>query len=298
MLQQSALLTGARQTMLSWVKVIETLADIPEIYQDAYQAIVAERDELPHTVLAPAMGGWRHKSLERLLFDIDDTFYILERQGPRLAVLGYPFKNIGSLEIGNSLLYSWFTIWGITTEREAECSTIAYNTATQRHLNPFLEKMRPASTRSDVQSQQQEMEKFDYLGKLNYKFMNFARASVSDGARVILSIWQPQIRRVVKLFGRAFYRTLALAHLAIVTDREIILIGDDERSNVNRGKRYGGIWQYIGKERVLSAAMREHSDGLLMLTMEIFPGTRIEQIFEADRGEVLAEFISLVANEN
>ena len=53
-----------------------------------------------------------------------------------------------------------------------------------------------------------------------------------EGDIILRTLWQPKISKpVVKLRGRALYQTtLSLAHLAILTDREFIVIQDDERS--------------------------------------------------------------------
>jgi len=77
----AAPLTGARQTMMSWARVIRSHAEVPEIYQDACRALFGGRPVFPYVVLAPVMSGPRHRESEKLLCELDDTLYVMERAG-------------------------------------------------------------------------------------------------------------------------------------------------------------------------------------------------------------------------
>jgi hypothetical protein len=81
-----------------------------------------------------------------------------------------------------------------------------------------------------------------------------------------------------------------LAHLTILTDKELIVIQDDERSRENRGVRYGGKWQYIALSRISAVSLREHADDLLILSLTLSPGERrLEIIFAASRKQELTQ---------
>lgn len=288
----SSTLTGARQTMLSWAKVIESYAAVPGVYQDFCKPLLEDGRPFPYMVLAPAISGNRYKATEKLLCEVDDVFYVWECVGSSIVSAAYPLKTICALEVGSILLYSWLTVRGVTSEGAASYTVIPFNTATGRHLAPFIHKMRPAPTDTDEAGWRAELAKFDYLAAVSFKFMNYARESLVRGEKVIQTVWQPPIRQHrFTLFGRPFHRTIALAHLALLTDQEVVFIGDDKHSVDNRGVRYGGIWQYIPLWHIAAAALTEPADDLVTLSLTLAGGDqRLDKVFAASSRPALEHF--------
>jgi hypothetical protein len=285
-------LTGAQQTMSSWAQVIESYDAVPAAYREECRKILGDRSVFPYVVFAPTIAGLEHKSVDHLLCDVDDTFYILERAGNQVVTTGYPWKTIHDFELGIILLYSWLTLCGETKERTTAVSTVAFNTATLRHLTPFLDKMRPAPTGTDEMELVAERAKLNYLGAVNYKFMNYARESLVHGEQVIQAVWQPEIRtRQANLFGLPLYRTRSMAHLTLLTNKEIILIRDDERSRENRGIRYGGVWQYIPLHHVVSVSLAEPTPEFLTCSLHLSSGARHDRVFATARRRELETLI-------
>jgi hypothetical protein len=125
-----------------------------------------------------------------------------------------------------------------------------------------------------------EKEKFDHLSGLSFKFMNFGRSSLAPGEKVLQMLFQPEIRQPAwKLPGWTFYRTVTTTHLTILTDKELILIREDQRSFAIKGKRYGGIWQYLPLRSLASVSLAETAAGLLILTFAIPSGETFQQHF-------------------
>ena len=284
-------LTGGKQTMASWAKVIESYVAVPEIYKDACKIILGGGQPFPYVVLAPAINGIKHRATEKLLCEVNDVLYLWESIGGKIISTAYPLKSICTVEVGSILLYSWFTISGMTSDGITSSSVIPFNTATGRHLFPFINKMRPMSEDVDEANWQAELAKFDYLASANFKFMNFARNSLIRGEKVIHIVWQPQIRRhIFTLFGQSFYRTTALAHLALLTDKELILIEDAEYNAENRGVRYGGIFQYIPLQHIAAIALTDAADSLTTLSLTLACGNqRLDKIFAASNKQALEQ---------
>ncbi len=278
---QGNLLTGARQTMLSWIKVIKSFDDLPEAYKSTVLELLTDGQGFPYAVFAPPVSGSRFYPTEKLVLWVDETLYILTQQTDQIDITGYSNQAISHLETGSILLYSWFTVSGITIEGESKESTVAYNTATHRHIQPFLNRIRSFPVNS-ARLQAEQIE-FDYLAPLNFKFFNFARNSLKGNEKVITSLWQPAISHsVFPLFKQAFKRLITPAHLTILTDQEIIFIEDDTRSIDTKGKRYGGIWRYIPLGNILSMSVIERNDGLLSFLFKLKADISIERIFGAD----------------
>ena len=289
---QLSTITGARQTMSTWARVIESYGAVPEAYRDSHRLVSGESPQFPYTVLAPALAGSRHKTTEKLLCEVGDIIYVWERKRDQVAMAAYPLETISDLEIGCILLYSWMTIGGVTTEGEVSSSTIEYNTSTRRHFAPFENKMRPAPVRTNQGEPSVEQAKLSYLAADGFKFMNYALDSVVEGDIILRTLWQPKISKpVVKLRGLALYQTtLSLAHLAILTDREFIVIQDDERSRENRGVRHGGKSQYIALSHISEVSLLDHADDLLVLSLTLSPGgRRSDVIFAASRKQEVAQ---------
>jgi hypothetical protein len=275
-------LTGARQTMMSWSKVIEAYEEIPEIYRPFLDPLLAASDNFPHIVLAPPLDKFLRKTSEKLICDSPDAIHILERSGSQVLKKSYPYQKIGMLEVGIILLKSWITLCGENSEGKSDCTTLEFNTSSERHYAAFLKKIRPAAGQDDDGGLKTERDKFNYLSNLNFKFMNYARSSLMMGEKVIQSMLQPEIRTPAwKLLGWTFHRTVSLAHLAILTDRELILIRDDERSKAIKGVRYGGVWQYIRLDSIRSVKLEDAVDDHLSLVINLAGGDAIKKNFAA-----------------
>ena len=278
----SPVLTGARQTMMSWSKVIESYEEIPEIYRPFLDPLLAASPGFPYIVLAPPLDKFLRKTSEKLICDSPQAIHILERSGDQVLKKSYAYQKIGMLEVGIILLKSWITLCGENSEGANDCTTLEFNTSSERHYAAFLKKIRPAAEENNEGGLKTEQGKFDHLSGANFKFMNYARSSLMAGEIVLQSVLQPEIRIPAwKIFGWTFHRTVSLAHLSILTDRELILIRDDERSKAIKGVRYGGVWQYIHLESIRSVSLENAENDLLSLVIVPAGGDAIKKKFAA-----------------
>ncbi len=284
-------MTGAAQTMTTWARVIDSYADVPDIYKTSCQAVLEEREPFPYVVLVPSVKDNRLNEVENLLCEINGIFYVWERIGNKVVSSAFPLREIYTLEAGIVLLSSWLTISGLTTAGTATTARIGFNSSSVRHLLPVINKMRPAPADIDDAAWQVELAAFDYLASANFKFMNYARESMVRGEKILQSILQPKIRRqVFDLFGYKFHRTVGLAHLTILTDKEIIFIRDDEDTTEVRGERYGGVWQYIPLQKIQDVKLTASGNKLLTLTLTLESGIQqLDKVFESSSQDALEE---------
>ncbi len=279
--------------MLSWSKVVESFESMPEVFKSSYKMALGDARPFPYIVFAPSIAGVHGKTTEKLLCEANDSIYVWEHVGNQVVMTQHPLNAISDLEIGEILLYSWITISGLTKAGMVSSSTVEFNTATSRHFTRFTNRMRPAPVNMDESEQGMEKAKFDYLATESFKFMNYAQESLMRGERVLNILWQPKICKPVISAGKhVFYQTtVSLAHLVVLTDKETIVIQDDEHSRENRGVRYGGKWQYIALRNINTVSLLDHADDLLSLFLTLSPGERqMEILFLASKKQEIVEF--------
>ena len=277
---QSTVLTGAKQTMASWSKVIEFYEFLPDIYKGFFEAQIVDGQQFPYTVFTPSFVKSRGKTTEKVVCDFNDAIHILEKKGSQVITKSYPYATIYTLEVGSILLSSWLTISGVTSTGAAGVSTVEFNTSSTRHFAPFLTKLRPASQGADEIKLRAEKDKFNYLSTLNFKFMNFGRNSQVYGGTVLQIVLQPEIKEPIwAMLGNMFQQTISTAHLTILTNQELILIRDIGGDKDVRKRHYGGIWEYIPLRSLKSVTWSETKNGWLTFSITVFPNRTIEKLF-------------------
>jgi hypothetical protein len=253
---------------------------VPEAYRSFFKTLPESTQPFPYTVLAPPLHGFRHKTTEKLICEMNNTIYVLERTDNGHIAKGYPLKTIRDVEMGSILLYSWITISGVTSEGVSSFSTVEFNAVTSERFTPFISKIRPGTGGAGTPELRAEQAKFNDLISASFKFMNYARSSLVPGEKVLYTLWQPELReRINVVFNLPFYQTISTAHLTILTDKELILIRDDERVTPHKGTRYGGVWQYIPLRSIASASITEQPEGLLTLSIGLSPNGHLDRIF-------------------
>ena len=112
--------------------------------------------------------------------------------------------------------------------------------------------------------------------------MNYGRESLVPGEKVLQILLQPEIREPLwKILGKTFYKPVALAHLTILTDRELILIQDAQRKTESKKSEYGGTWQYIPLHCINSIQISKTSNERIVLSIQVQPNQTLDRLFEA-----------------
>ena len=258
-------LTGGKQTMMAWARLIRAREEIPFYFQAEFDQLWRENQPFPYMVLTPVISGIRHKPTEKLLIQVDDVLHILEKRGRRIASDAIDLRNNIDLEMGNALLYSWITLREQNDHNLQHAVTITYNAATHRHFVPWIQKIRPASIPVNG-----EIEEKQLFSAADFKFNHFTNESLLPGEKPLASLWQPAIKEdLIKIFGKQFQRTITLAHMSLLTRQELILFWDDEQSVENRGVRYGGIRRFIPLPAIRNISQQNNNDyGKLKISLK------------------------------
>lgn len=271
-----------RQSMAGWSQRVTGFDVVPRPFQDTCRAVLADLDPFPYAVYAPSLSGGRHKTNPHLLAAVGDVLHIWEQRGERIAARAYRTAEVSLVEEGHVLLFSWLKLSGVTLTGESAETTVPFNTVSTAYFTPLIHRFRPQPTATAASAPQPAEDRLAFLAALNYKFLNYGRDSLLPGQVIRQVIWQAGVRRpIVALFGRALARTLILPHLTILTDDELICIGDDRRLAAVRGERYGGVWQYASLRCIADIAVDESGEWPT-LSLRLAPGDyRLEKRFGA-----------------
>jgi hypothetical protein len=286
--------TAADQTRLTWARVIESYEAVPPAYRTFFEPFCAEEQIFPHTLIVPTYDGFLHRPTEQIICDLGDELCVLKKQGTRFESRCYPLDAITFVEMRTSLLTSSIKISGITKQGEPAVSVFEFNSITDPLFTPIVDRIRctARASRIGAQAMDQHLEKepFSQWSRLNFKFMNYARRSVPDGDTVIDTILQSEIRtHLFTLLGKPIYRMTTFTHAHILTDRELIIIREDEKLT---GKgRYGGIWTYIPLDKIADLSLSARDRDLILFTIRLRPGECIEQLFQATKEAEIARMM-------
>jgi hypothetical protein len=280
----------AELTKSSWAKPIRSCADVPDVYKDFFDSFIAGGREFPYTVLTPSYEKFIHKTSEKLICDGGCEIIVLEKSGNTFDTQGYPLDGIIYVEFRTVLLDASFKICSVTRHGVQTTSTLKFNSVTDYLFAPILRRVRFAGGDSMQDVQSKELEKFDHLFQVSYKFMNYGKRSLLGGEQVLHIYLQPEIRECILTFmGKTFFKTIAPTHMSILTDRELILIREEEAHS--REDRYGGIWDYIPLSKIVSLSLSERADNLLVLAIRLPENMSLEFLFQDSAREEINQLL-------
>ena len=290
------MLSAAEQTRLSWARPVRSMDELPPAYRGFFEAqLVGET--FPYSVLTPTFAGFMRRETEKLVCCLDDHLIVLEKTTGAPKCTAFLLSDLNYLEVGGVLLKAWIKFQGCANnEQTLTTVTLRYNAVTDWLFAPFIERIRGAGADPNPVPRDVELSQLDDVELPSFKFRNYARHSILPGARVIAVLAQPEVWRPVIRLGRWSYRrTIVMAHVLILTDRELIIIRDDPDSqHAYDDTRYGGVWDYIRLEKIEQIVWRNRDAKVLSLALELPFGDRVESLFAADRRVEAERFLHQV----
>jgi len=285
-------LSAAEQTRLSWARPVRSLEELPPAYHSFFAG-----EAFPYAVLTPTFAGFMRRETEKLVCCLDDRLIILEKTSGEPKCTAFPLNTLNYVEIGGVLLKAWIKFQGRADNSTTLTTiTLRYNAVTDRLFTPFIDRIRGTGGNPIEFPRDLELSKLDDVVLPSFKFRNYARHSILPGDRVIAVLAQPEMRRpVIRLGHWTYQRTIATAHVLILTDRELIVIHDDPDSPQSFDKtRYGGVWDYIPLNKIQRIGCRDRDAAILSVMLELPLGDRIESLFAADRSGEVERFLNQV----
>jgi hypothetical protein len=291
------LLTADEITRLSWARRVDSWASVPVDYHPYLEAHLPAQMPFPGGILTPTYQGFLRQENERLILRLGDCLHILERRKEGIVAAVFPLHEIDFVEQGAVLLRAWLSLSGCNAEGHLQQATLRYNTVTEHMFFPLINAVRqlagaePAGAPS-ISPQTQDA--IDALEPFSLKFRNYARRSLLPGEQIMVSIFQPEIRRPRLPFRTSgwLYRRLCPTHLCLWTTSELILISDDP--DVPRAldqQPHGGIWTYLPRRRVTGANLELASEGCLRLHITLSGGSTLETLFASQHQEELEQIV-------
>jgi len=264
----------------SWAEAVKTYAAIPDVFKSFFEPILTGERAFPYAVLTPSFEGFVQPQTEKLICDLGREICVLEKSGNTFLAQCYPLEGILYVEWRTILLDSQITIRGIIGNGDPASSTLRFNSVTDYLLIPIVNRIRLAGAASQVEIRNPELRNFDHWFDLDFKFMNFARRSILEGEKVIHAILQPEIRtRILSILGNRFSRRVSPTVASILTDRELIMIREEEKQIAK--ERYGGIWTYIPLNKIAKLSLSPKDANLLVFSVQLSSGDHLEYLFRS-----------------
>lgn len=115
--------------------------------------------------------------------------------------------------------------------------------------------------------------------------MNYSREAILPGERVLSTVYQLQI--IIKSF-RVFNKIISLSHILIQTDKELILIEDENSEKKSNSARYGGVWSYIPLKKIKGITVETYDKrDFFTLNIHLQGDTTIHMFFiESKKAEI------------
>jgi hypothetical protein len=286
-------MSAAEQTRLSWARPVRSAEELPQAYRPFIDALPTD-GAFPYAVITPTFAGFLRRETEKLVCSVGDHLYVVEKVKGELNTTSYAFEDIRYLEVGAVLLNAWLQIRGRADDGTSAVTRLKFNVVSERLFTPFVETIRGVANYPPGIDRETELKKLNNADLLTFKFKNYARRSILPGAQINAVVSQPEIRKtVVKVLGRAFQRTIAMSHVLILTDRELIIVHDDPDSPKWRDDtRYGGVWDYVPLNKIAAVDLTEQATGLLALTIQLPQNDHVDAFFSPNRRAELERFVT------
>jgi hypothetical protein len=286
--------TSSTETTRTWAKRLRSHDEIPQEFQPAFPEC---EDHFPYTLLIPEdKFSLFRKRDKKILRVYEDRLVLLEAVRNEIRTSSNMFTDMLYLERGKILLYSWLRI--VTP---SGALLIRFNTTNEYLFDPVIEQVRQGMSDSHphdaaLSKDEQELSKFDYLIKVNFKYMNYGRKSIRPDDPVIGIVYEPErCTQEFKLFDITLFRRYATDHLSILTEKELILIKEDKRVRINKESKYGGVFTYIPRRQIRDVSfISDPRNSHCTMEITLSENTRLASEFSsANEGlELLQSFLS------
>lgn len=257
-------------TIDTFPRLIKNIDEIPSTFKDYISSFVSNNTGFPYMIFIP-QNWWGFKFVPaKLIVLLEDRILVAEKNKKKLLILNYLFNDIYYIQKGIVLLHSWIKLIGLVNGN-ISISFIEFNSVGAKIFRPVVEKFRMVSCGLEINEKEKEKlkkekEKFLYLLNSNYKYMNFGSDSIMPGENVQNMLLQPGIKVKYCFF---FKRYLNVQHFSILTDKELIIIHDNDTLRSLNIIEFGGIWNFIPLNKIKNISLESYKDKKEIISLNI-----------------------------
>lgn len=266
---------SALKSTESWAIPVIARENLPARFVQAVATYFAS-DEAPYMLLNPRQDSEKQLSDEKLICLGQDKLVILSDDRSPFIVHKH---EVLTLRLEELLLAYSMTISTLTDE-----ITIAYNAACADLFEPIALALRDkGEAPKDGRMEWQQVNK---LAAHDLKFANYMRQLVRDSGQLIDYVLQPEMDVGEK--------TIAAAHLVILTETELIWVLNEEKAWATE-PIYGAIVMIAPRTRLVSStAVPSPEYGLIHLTITLAGDKSWSIPFAPERHEDLERLIAKI----
>ena len=264
----------------SWARRITNLDELPERFRSFIAQLTSGSSSSAFYIIYVPADQWGQKESNPKLFCFfRDLVVFLEASHEGLTHFTFPIGEIGAIETGRQLLYSWLTVTG-TVDRRQVSAIMEYNTVVECDVLPMIKLIRSAVFKNQFQMFQsaKEPDQNRNLIALHNMYSEFAMKSIIPGEKVLGFVYQP-------LPNRNLVNPEIVEQIMILTDHEIILIRHAD-------KRYEIIRNYIPLSKIKRISLEQNLDGQISLIINRQAGESIVSILNSTKLRELQNFIN------
>ena len=265
----SALRPGQRtlETRATWSRRLPSVEKAPEVFRPALDP---GPDGLPYAVFTPSLQvGLLRRTHPQVWSNGSSAVRTLVDAGGEIREHCYPLAGISHLRVTKTLLRTWISLAGTGPDGKPQTASVEINTVTDSLFDPILDRIRGGN--GDTGRPQPLTEAAGPLGR---KFAILAGRALLPGDRVEQAVPHPARRGSGSGPPWARNGLLAPARLALLTERELILITDDGSRGAVAESGYGGIRDHIPRHREIGVTLEEAGSDLLELALHL-PGGHV-----------------------
>jgi len=273
-------------TTASWARPVKCWEEIPPVFR----VFVPQLELLPYIIYSPADNWGIKQTNAKLTCIYQEKIIVLEVIENEVNARCYWFKDINYIEQGKMLLYSWIGINGLI-DGKLSVSIVEYNSVVVDLFHSVVKAIRKSSSILDTIDDNRDLSKLDFLNKLNYKFFNYSHDSILSGERIIHTVYQPDI---YEKFLIVFKKTVTLAHVTILTDKELIIIKDEELVTVKKKYDFknGGVWAFIPLCKIIDITIDVNEKNEILTFVISVEQNKIYLTFSSERRQDLEALIT------
>ncbi len=280
---------SSTDTFGTWASRIGSESEIPESFIAAYKDLHLSARQFPLVLYSPVFKFDRHENPPKLLISTEGRIVCLNDKGGQVERTELSLDDVYSAEWGTVLLKSWIC-FNAQGEQGASSIRVEFNSTSRDLYLPILKEYRSRHYAGAEASHAPP--EFDQLNRVNYKFMNFARASMEKGVEV----------RQVYLHGTVSTKILGMfskiriaASMAIATQKELIIIREGDEKTVGY---LGGIWSYFHLEKIKRVYFERAEKDILEMRV-VLPGDTVAVCeYSPEKEHEIASFLEGVRRSN